>query len=322
MTFASPLALLALLALPLLVAAYVAFDRRRPLLAARFSSPALFPGLVARPPGRRRFLPPLLFLAALTAFLVGLARPKALISVPREEATIVLAVDSSRSMAARDVRPSRLEAAKRAIAAFLERAPAKYRIGVVAFATDARVVAPPSRDRELVRQAVRELRPGEGTALGDGVAKAVEISQARAGDAAAAGRLPAAVLLLSDGVQDGGRVRPEAAATLARQRGVRVFAVSLGTPAGVVEVPLAGGFRQRVRVPADPSALRLIASRSGGRLFRAASAEALAAVYRDLASRLGRERRWREVTVAFAAGGALLMLAGGALSLVWFRRLP
>lgn len=326
MSFSSPLHLLVLLALPVLAVAYAVYDRRRATVAARFASPALFPGLVGRRPGLRRHLPPALFLAALAALGVGLARPKALISVPREEATVVLAVDTSRSMAAADVRPTRLEAAKRALTAFLREAPAKYRLAVVSFATDARVVAPPTRDRELVRQAIAELRPGEGTALGDAIAKAVEITQAGASDAAGPGGAeptsPAAVLLLSDGVQDGGRIRPAAGAELARRRGVRVYTVALGTPRGVVEVPLAGGFRQRVRVPPDPATLRAVAARTGGRFFAAPTAAELTAVYRDLASRLGHERRWREVTVAFAAGGALLLLAGGALSALWFRRLP
>jgi len=325
-SFSSPLYLLALLALPVLTAAYVLFDRRRALVAARFASPALFPGLVSHRPGLRRHLPPALFLAAVAALLLGLARPKALISVPREEATVMLAVDTSRSMAARDVRPSRLEAAKAAVRAFLAEAPAKYRVGVVSFASDARVVAAPTHDRELVVQALAELRPGEGTALGDAVAKAVQVSQAAPAGTATRGdsgqATPAAVLLLSDGVQDGGEIRPDAAARLALQRGVRVYTVSLGTPEGVVEVPLAGGFRQRVQVPPDPNTLRGIAARTGGRFFSAPTAAQLTAVYRDLASRLGRERKWREVTVAFAAGGALLMLAGGALSALWFRRLP
>lgn len=326
MSFSSPLYLLTLLAPPVLAAAYVVFDRRRALVAARFASPALFPGLVGRRPGWRRHLPPALLLAAFACLLVGLARPKALVSVPREEATIMLAVDTSRSMAAQDVRPSRLQKAKAAVRAFLREAPAKYRVGVVAFGADARVVAPPTHDRELVTQAVAELRPGEGTALGDALATAVEVAQTASTDTGASEgggeAAPAAVLLLSDGVQDGGRIRPEAAARLAQQRGVRVYTVLLGTPDGIVEVPLAGGFRQRVRVPPDPDTLRTIAARTGGRFFPAPTAAELTAVYRDLGSRLGRERRWREVTVAFAAGGALLMLAGGALSAVWFRRLP
>ncbi len=322
MSFAAPLYLLALVALPALVLAYLLLDRRRALAQSRFASPALFPGLVSRSPGLRRHLPPCLFLAALAVLLVGLARPKALLSAPREQATIILAIDTSRSMAARDVKPSRLEAARRAALAFLERAPEKYRVGVVAFATDARVVAPPTRDRQLVAQALAELRPGEGTALGDAVAKAVEITQDGGGDASGGPPSPATVLLLSDGVQEGGRVRPEAAARLAAQRGVRVSTVSLGTPEGVVEVPLAGGFRQRVHVPPDPATLRMIAARTKGTFFPAPTARRLEAVYRDLASRLGSERRWREVTVAFAAGGIVLLLAGGALSLAWFRRVP
>ncbi|MER3409746.1 MAG: VWA domain-containing protein [Thermoleophilia bacterium] len=317
MSFAAPLYLLALTALPLLVLAYILLDRRRALVQSRFASPALFPELVARPPGLRRHPCKPRRLQR----LVGLARPQALLSAPSEKATIVLAIDTSRSMAARDVRPSRLEAAKRAALSFLQRAPAKYRVGVVAFATDARVVAPPTHDRQLVAQALAELRPGEGTALGDAVVKAVQISEAES-DAAFGPASPTAVLLLSDGVQEGGQVRPEAAARLAAERGVRVSAVSLGTPEGVVEVPLAGGFRQRVHVPPDPATLEMIAARTKGMFFRAPTVTQLEGVYRDLASRLGSERKWREVTVAFAGGGLALLLLSGALSLLWFRRVP
>lgn len=323
MTFESPLYLLALIAVPAIVAAYLVGHRRRVAIAARFASPPLFPNVVNRAPGWRRHLPPAVLLVALAALLVGVARPKAQISVPRENATVMLAVDTSRSMAAEDVRPTRLAAERAAVREFLAEAPTKYRVGLVAFATDARVVAPPTHDRELVRQAVAQLRTGEGTALGDAIAKAVQVGRAAGSDPAQRrAPTPTAVLLLSDGRQDGGDVTPDRAAELARRGRVPVYTVALGTPDGVVEVPVAGGYRARVRVPPDPNTLRRIALLTGGRFFAAPTGADLKAVYRDLASRLGREKEWREVTVAFAGGGALLLLVGGGLAAAWFRRVP
>jgi Ca-activated chloride channel family protein len=324
MSFGSPLYLLALLVVPAVVALYVVHHRRRSRIAARFASPALQSNVVDREPGRRRHVPPAILLIALTALLVGLARPKAEISVPREDATIMIAIDTSRSMAADDVRPSRMEAAKAGIREFLAEAPDSYRVGVISFASDARVVAPPTRDRELVDLALDELRTGEGTALGDAIAKAVEVGQALDAAAAAAGEepTPTTVLLVSDGKEDGGQVTPQRASQLARERSVPVFAVGMGTPDGVVEVPLAGGYTARVEVPADPTTLRRVADETGGRFLSSPTLDQLDAVYGELESRLGEEEEWREVTVAFAAAGAVLLLVGGGLSAGWFRRLP
>ena len=324
MSFGSPLYLLALLVVPAMIVLYVVHYRRRSRVAARFASPPLLPNVVDRAPGRRRHVPPAILLIALTALLVGLARPKAEISVPREDATIMIAIDTSRSMAADDVRPSRMEAAKAGIREFLAEAPDSYRVGVVSFASDARLVAPPTRDRELVDLALDELRTGEGTALGDAIVKAVEVGQAV--DAASAATdeapTPTTVLLVSDGKEDGSLVSPQEASGQARERDVPVFTVGMGTPDGVVEVPLAGGYTARVEVPADPTTLRRVADATGGRFFSSPTLEQLQAVYAELDSRLGREDEWREVTVAFAAAGAIMLLLGGALSASWFRRLP
>jgi Ca-activated chloride channel homolog len=322
MSFGSPLYLLALLVVPVVIALYVVHYRRRSRVAARFASPGLLPNVVDREPGRRRHVPPAILLIALTALLVGLARPKAQISVPREDATIMVAIDTSRSMAADDVRPSRMEAAKAGIREFLAEAPDSYRVGVVSFASDARVVAPPTRDRELVDLALDELRIGEGTALGDAIAKAIEVGQAVGSAPADEPPTPTTVLVVSDGKEDGGVVSPQQASRLAQNSGVPVFAVGLGTADGVVEVPLAGGYTARVEVPADPTTLRRVAEETGGRFFSSPTLEQLRAVYSELESRLASEDEWREVTVAFAAAGAIMLLLGGALSASWFRRLP
>ena len=237
MSFESPLFLLALLAVPAVVALYVVHHRRRSRVAAQFASPALLPNVVDREPGRLRHVPPAILLIALTALLVAFARPQAEISVPRENATIMLAIDTSRSMAAKDVPPTRLAAATKSIRDFLAKAPDTYRIGVVSFASAARVVAPPTRDRGLVELAMRELRVGEGTALGDAIVKAVEVGQAAGRSSPDDEPTPTTVLLISDGKEDGGDITPQRASQTAQQRGVTVNTVALGTADGVVEVP-------------------------------------------------------------------------------------
>jgi Ca-activated chloride channel family protein len=324
MSFDSPLYLLALLAVPLVVALYVVHHRRRSRVAARFASPSLLPNVVDRSPGRRRHVPPAILLIALSALLVGMARPKAQISVPREDATIMLAVDTSRSMAAKDVLPTRMDAARNGLKEFLAAAPDTYRVGVVSFASDARVVAPPTRDRGIVELALNELRTGEGTALGDAIAMSIEVGQAAGQRSRKPGEkpTPTTVLVVSDGKEDGGDVSPAQASQLAQRRGVPVYAIAMGTREGVVEVPLAGGYSARVEVPAAPDTLRGVSRATGGKFFTAPSLEQLEVVYSDLESRLGKEKEWREVTVAFAAGGVLMLLLGGALSASWFRRLP
>ncbi len=320
MTFQLPLALLGLLVLPLLVALYVVRERRRTSFAARFGTPALLPNVVDRAPGRRRHLPLAILLVALAAMVVGVARPHATVTVPREEATVILAIDVSRSMKAADVRPTRLDAARAAAGAFLAKVPAKFRVGVVSFASRAVVAVPPTPDRSLVKAALASLRPGEGTALGDAVLLSAQLGQReRASDGTTP---PTAVLLISDGTAMGGRTQAPAAAVRARALHVPVYTVVVGTPNGVVRRTLTGGFQEITRVPPTPGMLRQIAQTTGGQFFTAANDSRLREVYEHLGSRLGRRKQSREITDLFAGGSAVLLLAGGALSALWFRRVP
>jgi Ca-activated chloride channel family protein len=318
-SFQTPLALVALGAVPLAVWLYLRRDRRRADRAAPFTSPALLPNLVPRPPGRRRHVPAAVLLAALAVMVVGVARPHANVSVRREEATVVLAVDSSASMRARDVRPTRLQAARTAAEAFLRKVPQKYRIGVVSFASRATPALPPTQDRELAREALRSLRPGLGTALGDAVALSVRLGRrSRTAD----GKIPpTAVVVISDGRQDGGRISPGTAARRARAARVPVYTVLVGTQRGVIRQTLPGGFVETTQVPASAPTLQFLAQRTGGRFFRARNDERLRAVYDGLGSRLGRKTTSRELTDVFAGGSAALLLVAGALSTLWFRRL-
>lgn len=320
MSFTWPIVLLGLAALPVLVVLYLLSERRRVRSQAAFGNPELIPNVVERSPGRLRYLPLVVLLLALAAMIVGVARPQATVSVAREEATVILAMDVSRSMTADDVQPTRLDAARGAAHAFLAEVPEKFRVGVVTFATRAVVGVPPTEDRTLVAASLDTLTPGEGTAIGDAVALSLELGEReRAED----GTLPPrTIVLLSDGKRDGGRVEPADAAAEARKQGVLVHTVLVGTPDGVIEEMLPGGFRRITRVPADPETLSQLATTTGGTFFTAFDAEGLRMVYEDLGSRLGERTEQREITDVVAAGAAALLLVGGALSAFLFRRVP
>jgi Ca-activated chloride channel family protein len=318
--FTWPLVLTALAALPVLVALYIDRDRRRVASQASFGNPDLLPNVIDRAPGRLRYLPVVLLLCALAAMIVGVARPHATVSVPREEATIVLAIDSSRSMRAKDVEPTRLDAARAAAKAFLAEVPEKFRVGVVSFATRAAVGVAPTEDRALVETALDTLIPGEGTAIGDAIALSVQVGQPQVETDEPPP--PRAILLVSDGARDGGRVEPAEAARAAKERGVPVYSVLVGTPNGVIEETLTGGLRRIIRVPPSPQTLEQLAKDTGGAFFAAADPEELSRVYEDLGSRLGTRDESREITDVFAALAAALFLVAGTISALLFRRVP
>jgi Ca-activated chloride channel family protein len=321
MSFASPLALLGLLAIPLLVAVYLHVARRQRRAAGRFANPALVPNLVSSTPAWRRYVPFAIALGALALLVVGIARPHIVRDVTRDEATIVLAIDTSRSMAANDVRPSRFAAAQTAASDFLDAVPEAYRVGIVSFSTGASTVLTPTTDREAAKTALGELRLGSGTAIGNAIARSAELASTDDKREPRSGaRSPAAVLLLSDGAQTAGGITPEQGVREARQLGIPVSTVALGRGDAVVEVPLPGGLKQRVTVAPDVETLRQIAKVTGGTFSEAPTAERLQSVYRDLGTRLAKDPKRVEVTSAFAAGGAVLLVLGGALSTFWFRR--
>ena len=320
MTFQSPWVLAALVVVPLLVALYVRHERSRRASAARFTNPALLPNLVDAGPRWRRHLPLAVLLVALTAMIVGVARPHATVSVPREEATVMIAIDSSLSMRATDVKPSRLIAAREAATALVAKVPKKFRIGLISFSARPYVILPPTQDRALAARALASIRSGEGTALGDGIKLAVQVGRRqRAGDGSTP---PASLLVISDGAQMSGRATPQAAAAFARAHHVPVYAIVLGTESGVIEITLTGGFKEQIRVPPRADILQQVTRTSGGQLFTVSNDSHVREVYERLASRLGHRRESREVTDVFAGGSAALLLIGGALSAFWFRRVP
>jgi Ca-activated chloride channel family protein len=319
-SFQWPLALVGLVVVPVLLALYVLRERRRTDFAARFTAPALLPNLVDAAPSWRRHLPLAVLLVALTAMVVGVARPHATVSVKREQATVILAIDTSLSMSAQDVKPTRLQAARNAARTFLERIPSKYRVAIVGFAGRAYVALPPTEDRTLARAALRTLHPAEGTSLGDAVALATQLARRqRASDGTVP---PSAILVISDGSQQSGRTSAAAAAVRARSAHIPVYSVLIGTQDGVITVTLAGGFQAQLRVPTSPETLRMLAQVTGGHFFTAPSAASLRQVYERLGSRLGSRQESREITDVFAGGSAALLLVGGALSALWFRRVP
>lgn len=322
MTFGTPLALLGLLVVPGLIVLLALGERRRRVQASAFGTPALLAGSLPAPRRLRRLLPFALAIAALTALIVGVARPRATLSVPDRSATVILAMDTSRSMSATDVKPSRFAAALTSARAFLDVAPKDYAVGIVTFSTSASVVLAPTTDRDAARVALEQIRLGSGTALGDAVDRSVAAARSGLGplQPLPADAPPATVVLLSDGEQTSGTRQPRAAALDAKKLGVPVNTVALGTSEAVVEVPLQNGLKERVTVAPDAKTLEEIARITGGRFTAAPTAERLEEIYRDLGGRLGKKREEREVTAAFAGVGVVLLLIASGLSVAWTRR--
>jgi len=321
-SFGTPLALIGLLVVPLLIVLVVVAERRRSGQRARFGTPALVSATT--PPARRirRLLPLAVALVALSALIVGVARPRAKIPVPGKQATVILALDSSRSMAATDVKPSRLAAAVSSARTFLDEAPKSYSIGIVSFSTRASLVLAPTTDRQAARTTLDLITLGSGTAIGDAIDRSVAAARpTQPGQSTpASSKTPATIVFLSDGEQTTGNRQPLAAAARAKQLHIPINTIALGTRDAVVDVPRANGVTEKVTVVPDTKTLQQIAKLTGGRYAAAPTAERLKQVYKDLGSRVGRKKEEREVTAAFAGAGVVLMLVASGLSLAWSRR--
>ena len=345
MTFERPLLLVTLLVIPLAIALYVLAERRRMRYAIRFTNVDVLAGVVR---GRvwRQYVPLILFLLALAALCIGMARPQRTTLVPKDRATVILVIDVSRSMEAKDVKPSRIGAAAQAVREFLKKVPDRLQVGLIAFAGDPAVAAPPTTDHSLVRTALDTIQwyPSFGaTAIGDALAEAVRLGQEAVGggngnlaSVTAAPSRPTrglvSILFLSDGAQTRGQLLPLEGADRARDAGIPVYTVALGTPNGTLQFgggqrpsqgfPGGFGFGRRVPVPPDPDTLRAIANRTGGEFFAARNAESLKDAYSQLGSRLGRKPGKTEITYGFLAAAAGLLIAAGLLSAAWSPRLP
>ena len=325
MNFQAPLFLLALLVVPATLVFALVVDRRRARYPVAFTNLDLLASVLEQGRSRRRWVPLVIFLLALALAAGALARPRTHLTVPEDNATVVLVVDVSGSMRANDVEPTRLDAAISAMRTFLEQLPKRFKVGLVAFSSEPEVLSPPTRDRQIVRDSLSYLQPEAGTAIGDGldVATRVAVASLRTDGVQRKpnAEVPAAVVLLSDGAQNRGRLQPLEAAQRARAAGIRVYTVALGTPEGVVSFGF-GLFVNSIPVPPDPPTMRAIARATGGQTFTAQSSSKLSSVYRTLGSSIGRRTELREITSWFAAASAALLIASLGFGRLWEGRLP
>jgi Ca-activated chloride channel homolog len=245
-------------------------------------------------------------------------------------------MDVSGSMNATDVRPTRLVSSQRAASQFIEELPDKFRVGIVSFASTAQTLTRPTTDRPAVYEAIASLHAEGATAMGDGIERALDVkrpptppstgSAARPapdpGQQGAGNDPPLVVLLLSDGANTQGRTQPMEAASDAKELGVPVYTIALGTDQGMVDVPDETGNLRRIPVPPDELTLQRIAETTGARFFAAPSSDDLKAIYRELGSKIGFVREKQEITVVFAATALLFLVAGASMSLTWFSRFP
>jgi Ca-activated chloride channel homolog len=247
---------------------------------------------------------------------------RAVLALPPHPATVLLTMDSSASMTATDVAPTRLDAAKSAASTFLDKLPERFRVGLVSFSSSVQVLEEPTDDREAVRSSLDSIEGDVGTALGDAIVTSVDLAPDPEEQEKLSGGKPLyAVLLLSDGANSTGS-EPLAVLDEAKEAGVPIYTIALGTDAGTVEITNDYGETQTYAVPPDRETLRQVAEQTGGRYFEAPTEEDLQAVYEEIGSQVSYKDEERELTAAFAAAGALLLLIGGSLSALWFGRIP
>ena len=298
MSFQLPATLILLFTVPLLAAAYAAHERRQAHKAAVFASPHMRPNVVPSPPRWRRHIPALLMLAALTALLLGVARPGRTQVVTRTGGTVMLVLDASNSMNRTDVAPSRLEAARNASRVLVAQLPEDYRVGVVGFNQEAQTLSAPTSDREAISLALESLQTARQTKIGDGIMAALANVPEGGGSVQ--------LVVLSDGNDTGSEVAPLDAAEEALGLDVKVNTIVVGTTED--------------KRAADVVTLEAIAEHTDGRFFSAPSADELESIYRDIGESASERTERVELTQAFVGSGLALMLLGSALSALWFKR--
>ncbi len=336
MTFIWPVLLAALALIPVFAVLYIIAQRRRRTIAGKYGSLAMLQRAPGKAMGLRRHVPPMLLTAGLTLAILALARPQAAVSLPRLEGTVVLAFDVSGSMAATDMEPTRMEAAKTAARAFVERQPQTVRVGIVAFSDSGMQVQTPTNNKETLITAIKRLEPGRGTSLANGILAALRsIEVARTGPRTryynnstpeptpSPTPVPkgtfasASIVLLTDG-ENTQNPDPMAAVQEAIDRGVRIHTVGVGSPGGV---PLTlDGFTVQTRL--DESMLQAISAMTEGAYFNARTGEDLRAIYDRLDMELLVRPEDMEVTSIFAGASIVILLIGGVLSMLWFGRVP
>jgi Ca-activated chloride channel family protein len=310
MSFREPLLLVGLALVPLALVAYVAAQRRQRRFAVRYTNVDVLASVAARV-GWTRHIPALLALLALIALLIALARPERTVAAEQRQAVVVMITDTSGSMLATDIAPDRLTAAKQAGRALADKLPRDFRLGLVGFGTAAEQLVEPTTDKARVRSGLDGLRFAGKTAMGDGLALGLE-----------AQRLPAALVLLSDGANTAGEEDPITVAERARRLRIPVYTVALGTREGFITHTRRDGTTWREPVPPDTATLQEIARETRGRFYQAADAERLTDIYRSLGTRLATKREKQEVTAAFAGGGLALLVFGMVAAMARGGRLP
>lgn len=315
--FESPLWLLTLLAAAVLLAIYVVLQRRRRRYVARFTNTGLLASIAPKRPGWRRHLTFGLLFAALLALCVGAAKPTGTVKVPTDRATVIIAIDVSRSMQATDVLPDRLDAAKTAAKEFTKLLPERIKLGLVSFSGQVSVKVPPTIDRDAVTAGIDGLQLGDSTAIGEAIYASLDAIKTFAAQSGAdqSDPVPARIVLLSDGYNNVGR-DPLTAAQAAKDASIPVSTIAFGTTTGTVDLD-----GQRVQVPADRDTLEKVAQISGGSFHTATSAGELKAVYADIGSQIGYEKQKRDVSWRFLVAALMFGFGAAAASLLWSGRL-
>ena len=331
LTFGNSSLLWLLLLVPVMIAGYVVAQRRRPKYAARFTNLELLSTVVPRTPNWRRHIAPAIYVTALATLLVAVSRPIIVKADPTQQATVMLVLDTSGSMVATDVQPTRLAAAQQSARGFLDEVPSAVKVGLVSFASEARLLAAPTTNRDTVRQGLASLNAVGATAMGDAITLAMnaatgtptDFTQSPTGPSTTPPpvKTPTVLLVLSDGKNTLGN-DPVGAADLAKQRGIKVDTIALGTQDGVANISDGNGGVVQIPVPPDTETLQTVAQHTGGQFFTAPTAAQLRSVYANLGSRIAAEKHRHEITSWLAAVAVALLLAGAGVSLTLFNRFP
>ncbi|MEU6750887.1 VWA domain-containing protein [Spirillospora sp. NPDC046719] len=315
MTFLSPERLWLLALAPILVGLYIVLQMRRRNYAVRFTNLALLSQVAPKRPGWRRHVAAALFLVMIVLMMIGFARPASSVKVPRDRATIMVAVDVSLSMMAQDVAPNRMEAAKAAAKKFIRELPSRFNVGVVSFAGNANLIAAPSADRDTAIASLDQLSLAKRTAIGEAVFTSLQAI--RTFDTQAAHDPPPAhIVLLSDGDNTTGRSVQEAI-DASRTAHVPVSTIAFGTPYGTVDIE-----GETTSVSVNKEALKTLATSTQGKAYEAADAGQLRDVYSNIGTSLGFKTEHRDVAARYTGIALLFALAAGGASLVWFSRMP
>lgn len=319
--FLEPARLWSLLVVVALIGAYVVMQLRRPRYTVRFSNLQLLDKVAPKRPGWRRHLSAGVFAVGLATLVVAFAQPVMTVKVPQERTTVMLAIDTSLSMAAEDVAPNRLEAAQAAATTFVEQLPDDLNVGLVGFAGTAQLLVPPTQDHESITTAIDRLELDKATAIGDAVRLSLDVIADQA-IGVENGVPDAAIVLISDGETTVGLPTVDAI-PLAEEAGVAVTTIAYGTAEGQIMVDEDGdGVGQLTSVPVNVDELRGLAEGTGGTAYTAESAGALDSVYEELGSTIGFEEKDTDVSFRFVGAGLLLMAIAAGVSLLWSPRFP